>query len=114
MAKINNRILGLVNESPDQLLANPKNYRIHPNHQRVALLNILDRVGWCSPVIVNQTTGHLLDGHLRVMIAMEKNEASIPVLYIELTEREENIILANFDPIRSLATTDPHLFSQLF
>lgn len=114
MATIQNRILGLGVEHPDQLLANPKNYRLHPNHQRVALLNILDRIGWVTPVIVNKTTGHLIDGHLRVMIAMAKNEQTIPVLYVALTEREENSILANLDPIRSLATTDPYLFSQLF
>lgn len=114
MNKIKNRIVGQGQESPEQLLANPKNWRIHPNHQRTALLKVLDIVGWVSPVIVNQTTGHLIDGHLRVTVAMERDEQTIPVLYIALSEQEENVILATLDPIRSLAISDHNIFSKLF
>jgi hypothetical protein len=112
--KIKNRIVGQGQESPDQLLANPKNWRIHPNHQRIALLRILDTVGWVSPVIVNQTTGHLIDGHLRVTVAMERDEQTIPVVYVALSEQEEDMVLATLDPLRSLAISDHNLFSNLF
>jgi len=114
MNKIKNRIVGQGQESPEQLLANPKNWRIHPNHQRTALLKVLDTVGWVSPVIVNQTTGHLIDGHLRVTVAMERDEQTIPVLYVALSEQEEDIVLATFDPTRSLAISDHSLFTKLF
>ena len=108
-----NRILGEGTESPDQLLANPKNWRIHPSHQRSALLKVLDTVGWVDQVIVNKTTGHLIDGHLRVSVAMEKNEQSVPVVYVELSEQEEEIILASLDPIGALAVADKDLLENL-
>src|SRR5437867_4576224 len=65
-----NRIVGSGEEAPDQLLANPKNWRIHPKHQQEALAGVLDEVGWVQEVIVNQQTGHLVDGHLRVTLAL--------------------------------------------
>nr|MBA3627289.1 hypothetical protein [Chloroflexota bacterium] len=54
-------------EAPDQLLANPKNWRIHPASQQGALASVLDDVGWVGQVLVNRRTGHLVDGHLRVV-----------------------------------------------
>lgn len=114
MNRIKDRLIELGQESPDNLLAHPKNWRLHPYHQKKALLQVLDNVGWIAPVIVNRTTGHLLDGHLRVIIAMERDEPSIPVLYVAISEMEEQTILATFDPIRSLAISDHNLFSKLF
>lgn len=111
--QLQNRIVGEGNESPEQLLANPKNWRIHPSHQRSALLKVLDTVGWVDQVIVNQTTGHLIDGHLRVSVAMERNEKTVPVLYVSLTEQEEEIVLATLDPIGSLAVADNELLDSL-
>lgn len=111
--QLQNRIVGEGNESPEQLLANPKNWRIHPSHQRSALLKVLDTVGWVDQVIVNQTTGHLIDGHLRVSVAMERNEKTVPVLYVSLTEQEEEIVLATLDPIGSLAVADSELLDSL-
>jgi hypothetical protein len=62
------RIVGEGEESPDRLLANPRNWRIHPQSQQQALARLLDKVGWVQRVIVNQRTGHVVDGHLRVAI----------------------------------------------
>ena len=64
-----NRIIGHGEEPPDQLLANPRNFRIHPKGQQDALAAVLDRVGWVQDVIVNQRTGHVIDGHARIAIA---------------------------------------------
>lgn len=53
MAAWENRIVGQGEEAPDQLLANPANWRIHPN-------------------------GHVVDGHLRVAMALsEQNEGGV-------------------------------------
>ena len=49
--------------APDQLLANPRNWRIHPHEQEKALETVLDKVGWVQRVIVNQRTGFVVDGH---------------------------------------------------
>jgi hypothetical protein len=108
-----NRIIGAGSENPEQLLANPKNWRIHPPHQQKALESVLNKVGWVAQVIVNKKTGHLIDGHLRVQTAMRTNQKEIPVLYVELSEAEEDIILASLDPISALAYADTELLKNL-
>ena len=108
-----NRIVGTGEENPDQLLANPMNYRIHPKHQQDALGAVLDEVGWVDDVIVNKTTGHIVDGHLRVELALSRGEPSIPVKYVELTENEEKMILAIFDPISAMAVQDKEKLDEL-
>lgn len=73
-----NRIIGEGIEAPDQLLANPANWRIHPKPQQDALTSVLDTVGWVQRVIVNKRTGHIVDGHLRVEMAISRNEPGVP------------------------------------
>ena len=63
-----NRIVGSGEEQPDQLLANPANWRIHPKAQQQALAGSLDVVGWVAPVLVNRRTGYVVDGHARVAL----------------------------------------------
>jgi hypothetical protein len=108
-----NRIVGSGEEAPDQLMANPKNWRIHPITQQEAVGNVLDEVGWVQQVIVNKTTGHLVDGHLRVALAISREEPSIPVTYVELTEQEEALVLATLDPLAGLAATDADKLAEL-
>lgn len=109
-----NRIVGHGEEAPDQLLANPKNWRIHPATQEAALVATLDMVGVVQGVIVNRSTGHVVDGHLRVALAIRREEPSIPVTYVELTEAEEALVLATFDPLTELVTTDHQKLGELF
>lgn len=101
-----NRIVGHGEEAPDQLLANPANWRIHPQAQQDALAAVLGKVGWVSDVIVNQRTGHVVDGHLRVALAITNNEPSVPVKYVDLAPDEEALILATLDPLAAMAATD--------
>jgi len=110
---IENRIVGHGTEKPEDLLANPHNWRIHPEHQQKPLEAILNDVGFVQAVIVNRTTGHLIDGHARVMIAMRNGEESVPVDYVELTEEEELLALATLDPISNMANENGFLFAQL-
>lgn len=100
-----NRIVGYDVVEADQLLANPSNWRIHPRAQQEALTGVLDDVGWVQEIIVNKTTGHVVDGHMRVEVAITRGE-SVPVKYVELTEAEELLILATIDPISAMAATD--------
>ena len=108
-----NRIVGHGEEAPDQLLANPKNWRLHPKHQQDALAGVLSEVGWVQDVIVNRTTGHVVDGHARVGIAISKREASVPVVYVELTPDEEAKVLATFDPLGAMAGADREQLEDL-
>jgi len=108
-----NRIIGSGDEAPDQLLANPLNWRIHPKHQKAALAGILADVGFVQEVIVNQRTGHLVDGHLRVNLAMEQGQPSIPVKYVDLSEEEEGLVLAMLDPIGAMAVADREKLDEI-
>lgn len=98
-----NRIIGHGEEAPDQLLANPRNWRIHPKAQQDALEGVLDKVGWIQDVIVNQQTGFVVDGHLRISLAISRGEAKIPVVYVDLTPDEEALVLATIDPLAGMA-----------
>lgn len=106
-ARWTNRITGQGEVPPDQLLANPQNWRVHPMFQQKALVAALDEVGWLQPVMVNTVTGHVVDGHLRVMLAISEGQTAVPVLYVELTEEEERKALLTLDPITRLAVGDP-------
>jgi hypothetical protein len=111
--RFRNRIIGHGEESPDQLLANPKNWRIHPKAQQDALAGVLSEVGWVQNVIVNQRTGFLVDGHLRVQVALRDNAETIPVAYVDLSPEEESLILATLDPLAALAGTDREKLEEL-
>lgn len=106
------RIVGHDVVNPQSLLANPLNYRIHSLFQQNTLHTILEEVGYVQSVIVNTTTQHIVDGHLRVHLALSHQE-SVPVTYVELTEDEEKRILATFDPISQLAQIDQQKFAEL-
>lgn len=108
-----NRIVGHGEEDPEKILGNPFNFRVHPEHQQEALAGVLDEVGWVQDVIINRTTQHLIDGHLRVSLALKRKEKSIPVVYVELSADEEKIILATLDPIAALANTDKEKLGEL-
>jgi len=107
------RIIGEGEESPDQLLANPGNYRIHPQAQQKALKASLATVGWVQRVLVNQNTGHVVDGHARIELAISNDEPTVPVTYLDLTPEEEKLILATYDPISAMAATDQDILNDL-
>lgn len=108
-----NRIIGAGEEAPDQLLANPMNWRIHPRGQQEALERVLDDIGIIQDVIVNQQTGHLIDGHLRVELAMRRGQPTVPVTYVDLTPDEEARALAAFDTIGGMAAADDAKIAEL-
>jgi hypothetical protein len=101
-----NRITGSGEEAPDQLLANPANWRIHPKAQQDALAGALDAVGWVQQVLVNRRTGFVVDGHARVALALSRGEPSVPVLYVDLDLDEEALVLATLDPLGAMAGRD--------
>lgn len=101
-----NRIVGHGNEAPDQLLANPFNWKIHTELQQDQTEIVLETVGWVQSVIKNNRTGHMVDGHMRVMLALRRDEETVPVTYIDVSEAEERLILLTLDPLAALAAQD--------
>lgn len=105
--ELRNRIIRQEMLDPRSLMAHEHNWRTHSDAQREAMRAMLQRVGFVAPVMVNERTGRLVDGHLRVEIAVEENMAELPVDIVDLTEEEEATVLAAYDPLGTLAGIDP-------
>lgn len=114
MGAYKNRIIGSGEESLDNILFNPRNWRIHPLNQQDALKGVLEEVGWVQQVIINKRTGNLIDGHLRCQLAAREGNKTIPVLYVDIDEAEEALVLATLDPIAAMAATDKQKLDELF
>ena len=109
-----NRIVGYGEKPAGEFTSNPLNWRKHPESQRAAIRQVLDNVGWITGVIENQTTGNLIDGHLRVEESLATNSTEpIPFTKVSLSEAEEKKILLLLDPIGSMATADETMIRQL-
>ncbi|MEX1253324.1 MAG: hypothetical protein WEE64_03190, partial [Dehalococcoidia bacterium] len=85
-------------------MPHPENWRLHSSYQADAMTGALNEVGWVQNVVVNRQTGRILDGHLRVQLAMDNGEPTVPVSYVDVSEDEERLILATFDPLGQMAS----------
>lgn len=102
-----NRIVGHGEQAAISFMANPLNWRIHPKAQREALTGVLSEVGWVQSVIVNRTTGNVVDGHARIEEALKLgDETPVPFIEVELSEEEEKQVLLTLDPISAMAAAD--------
>lgn len=100
-----NRIVGQGVVDAATLIPHPENWRVHGQRQRKALADALDTVGWVQSVVVSKRTGRILDGHLRTAEAAERGE-TVPVVYVDLSEQDERLVLATLDPIGAMADTN--------
>jgi DNA modification methylase len=107
------RITGYADVDPRTLKAHSLNWRTHPAHQREALQAALREVGWIQNVIVNKNTGTIVDGHLRVDLAIEEGATVVPVTYVDLTPDQEKAALASYDAITILAGLDEARYERL-
>lgn len=108
-----NRIVGYEERSPLELKANPKNWRLHPKAQITALQDVLGEVGLVQNVIFNKRTGLMIDGHLRVELALKEKQKTVPVTIVDLSEEEEALILATLDPLSAMAAANHEQLSDL-
>lgn len=103
---LRDRIVGL-RRVPARLLAtNPRNWRSHPERQRMAMRDLLDDVGFADALLARQASDgslELIDGHLRADMA---GDDVVPVLVLDVTETEANKLLAVLDPLTQMADTD--------
>lgn len=107
------RIVGHGEADPATLEAHPLNWRIHPDSQQSMMTAVLNDVGWVQDVIVNKRTGKIVDGHLRVKLAVERKEKTIPIVYVDLDEQEEAAVLLTFDPISGMAKAAQEAIDEL-
>lgn len=112
-----NRIVGHEAVDPLTLRAHAKNIRTHASAQRRLLESALDELGHVGEIVVSQRTRRVLNGHLRVELAIGRDEPTIPVTWIDVDEAEELVVLAFFDQIGEQAEIDAaklkHTFSQV-
>lgn len=94
------------------LIPHGLNYRTHPEAQRTALRGVLEKIGMASALIARETPEGLvlLDGHLR---REDYGDQLWPVLVLDVTEEEGNLLLASLDPLAELAEHDQELLEQL-
>lgn len=108
-----NRIVEVTEREPRTLLPHPENWRRHPKRQRTALAGILEDVGWLDGVIVSRETNRIIDGHLRLELALETETATIPVTIVDLSEEEERLLLIGLDPTAEMARHDDEVLRPL-
>jgi 16S rRNA G966 N2-methylase RsmD len=104
--KIRDRIRELRRVRAKDLVANPKNWRVHPKAQAAALRGLLAEVGYADALLVRELPDgklQIVDGHLR---AETTPTAMVPVLILDVTEAEAEKILLTLDPLAAMAETD--------
>ena len=102
-----NRIVGHEDVDPMTLRGHTKNIRTHASAQRRLLEAALDDLGHVGKIVVSQRTRRVLNGHLRVELAIGRDAETIPVTWIDVDEDEELVVLAFFDQIGEGAEIDP-------
>jgi len=92
---------------PRSLTANPKNWRIHSAAQREALRGSIHELGYGDPVELMDGTDLILDGHLRVDLAIQEGQETISVVDMAFeTEADADQYLLTKDPIAAMANAD--------
>lgn len=97
------------------LVVNPNNWRIHDETQRGAIRSAFDNVGFAGSIIAyeserNNNSIVVIDGHMRI----DEIEGDIvPVLLLDVNDEEADILLATYDPLGSMATSDTNMLRDL-
>ena len=98
---------------PKSLSENPKNWRVHTRRQRDVYKAFKEKHGWLQCAIYNLRTERLLDGHMRIDEAIKNKEDFVPVILKDVSEEDENEILANLDNIGMLAKRNQSALDSL-
>jgi len=110
--KIRDRIKSLRRVKASDLIANPRNWRTHPQEQQDALRGVLAEVGYADALLVREAPEGLvlIDGHLRAGL---DPEAKVPVLVLDVTEEEADKIMLTLDPLAAMAEADQQRLGEL-
>jgi len=108
-----NRVISLRSVPASDLRPNPKNWRTHPAAQQDALRAVLAEVGLADACLARELPDGslmLIDGHLR---AETLGTGEVPVLVLDVTEKEADKILLLLDPLASMAGTNAAALNEL-
>ena len=98
----------------DELMDNPDNWRVHPFAQRLALQELLSKVGIsgvCTAYHSERNGGKLtlIDGHMR----KEEIHGPLPTVILDVTDEEADLLLLSLDPMREMAAFDNQKLEKL-
>jgi DNA modification methylase len=104
--QIRDRIKELRRVCATDLVPAPVNWRTHSAKQKTALASVLEEIGIADAVLARELPDgrlQIIDGHLR---RETLGESLLPVLVLDVSEREAAILLATIDPLAAMAGTD--------
>ncbi len=111
--QIRDRVKGLRRVKASVLRPHPQNWRTHPAAQRDALRGVLAEIGYADALLARELPDgslQLIDGHLR---AETTPATEVPVLILDLDDRETAKLLAVLDPLAGMAEADHELLADL-
>lgn len=94
------------------LMAHPQNFRLHNATQSAAVAASINDLGIVRSVLVAED-GTIIDGHLRVSLAINSGLTEIPVEVVNLTPDEVKKALLLLDYTASLASVERQVADQL-
>ena len=109
-----NRIVEVIEDyRVGDLVHNEKNWRIHSPGQKIAMESSLERIGKIDALRARRLPDgrlQLVDGHMRADLDPED---TYTVIVLDLDDEETDYALATFDPLGTMATTDPEKLMAL-
>lgn len=81
----------------DKIKPHPKNPNKHPQDQIDRLAKIIEYQGWRVPLIISKQSGFLLAGHGRLMAAKKIGSKSVPVLFQDFDDEDQEYAFMTSD-----------------
>lgn len=110
---VRDRVVDFRRVKASELRPHPKNWRTHPPAQRDALRGILAEIGYAGALLARTLPDgslELIDGHLR---AETTPDSEVPVLILDLDDREAAKLLTLHDPLAAMAESNEETLAEL-
>jgi hypothetical protein len=110
--RVQDRIKEFKRVKAKELAPSAKNWRTHPLAQADAMRGMLAEVGYASALIVREVDGgyEIIDGHLRAELTPEME---VPVLVVDVDDKEADKLLALMDPLAGMAESNENALNYL-
>lgn len=95
------------------LVPHELNPRLHPDHQRAALEQLYQEIGFARSLLAFELPDgrlKLIDGHLRASLTPDD---ILDVEVLDVTEDEARVLLLSIDPLAELVNYDAQLLDRL-
>ena len=93
-----NLTIPILRKKLSELNPAPYNPKFQNEVEKAGLTKSLEKFGYVEPIVWNQRTGNIIDGHQRYFILLEKGVEDVEVVAIDVSPEEEkqlNITLGN-------------------